>query len=548
MRRILFLLPVLSTLLCPLAAEAESYLVVSTCGVLPRTPSLGSADGPIGIDQTGKLCVSANVTVPPISIATPLAVNVPLTNSVVSGAYADGSLFTIGSVADPIYGGSGSATIDSILKGVFSAIKNLTVTTSIATPLAVNMPLTNSVVSGAYADGSLFTIGSVADAVYGGSGSATVDSILKGIYSAIKNLTVTTSIATPLAVTITNTPVNVTFATPIAVTQSTSPWVVTGTALQGTTPWVVSPNNITPVSQSTVPWIVNVTQIITPLAVTQSTSPWVVTGTALQGTTPWVVTGTALQGTSPWVVTGTVLQGTLPWVVSPNNITPVSQSTNPWVVSPNNITPVSQSTVPWVVSPNNITPVSQNTSPWITQDNAVNVRRVVPNTASQFALVATGSTPIATAVQIGGVVSSSESPKYSPNTIGGFFLDLVGKHITSPYANRENYVTGAVSSSGITVASIIPTPTILSYSNYITDFGCMRSDAGTTSITVTTNDTNTSGIQGATVWVVPNNGGGGGFLRPLQVPLKVAAGTAFQIKPQQAVSSLYCNANGYVGY
>lgn len=452
MRRTLFLLPVLSTLLFPLAAQAESYLVVSTCGVLPRTPSLGSADGPIGIDQTGKLCVNS----PPSSV-------------------------------------------------------------TVATPLDVRILLPAQVVSGAFNDGALTTEGSVADATYGGSGSATINSVLKGIYNAVKNLTVTTTIATPLAVTITNTPVNVTFATPIAVTQSTSPWVVTGNALvtQGTTPWQVAFN---------------------PQSVNQGTSPWIVSGTTLQGTIPWNVN---------------VTQIVSPVVVSPNNITPVSQSTIPWVVSANSLTPVTQSTVPWVVNVTQIiTPlaVTQSTSPWITQENAANTERVNPSTSSQWGLVVTGAAPIATAVEISGVVSSTEAPKGTANQIGTFFLDLVGKLITSPYAGRENYVTGAVSTSGITVAAIIATPVILSYSNYITDFACTRSDLGTTAITVTTNDTNTAGVQGAAVWTLPNNGGGGGFMKSFQVPLKVAAGTAFQIKPQQSVSFLYCNANGYIGY
>lgn len=40
-------------------ADAQAYVVVATCGALPSTPSIGSANGPIAIDQTGKLCTNA---------------------------------------------------------------------------------------------------------------------------------------------------------------------------------------------------------------------------------------------------------------------------------------------------------------------------------------------------------------------------------------------------------------------------------------------------------------------------------------------------------
>lgn len=526
----LFLLPVLSTLLCPLAAQAESYLVVSQCGTLPRTPSLGSADGPIGINQTGKLCVDATITVPPVSIATPLFV-------------------------------------------------------TFVTPIAVNIPLPAQVVSGAYSDGALTTLGAVADVIYGGSGSATVDSILKGIYQAIKTITVTTTpIATPLAVTVVNTPLDVKFsttpnvhvdnnplnvaiATPIAVTQSTTPWTISG---------VVSPNNFTSLtSNGTAAGAYSGMPIDTlaygaaSVSVTFSaagnsgnrtifecsndvafggsgngsggpTQPEFrfqgSVGTSSESSGTIQVTA-ALNFTFVFPVTGRYcrLKETSAYVSGTDTAIISLLYANPGPISV--MQGVGNSATPWTVN--------QGTSPWLTQDNAANVRRDIPATASQWAIVPTGSTPIASAVQIGGVVSSSESPKYSSNTIGGFFLDLVGKLITSPYANRENMVRGSATLLATANATLLPAPTG-GLKNYVTDLSCMRSDSGTSAIIVSTNDVTST--PSASTFVLPNTGGGGGFMKPFQVPLVVAANTAFLVASLTSTTGVQCSAEGFTGY
>jgi hypothetical protein len=849
MRRILFLLLVLSTIVYPLAARAQAYLVVSACGTLPQPSPLGSASGPIAIDRNGNLCSGVTVSVPPVSVATPLAINIPQIGAVVAGAYADGSIFSIGAVADAIYTGSGSATVISALKGIYAAVKSISVTANvsiptplvvslantpgvtqatspwvvspsvvqpvqgtviayqgtspwnvnsspvtIATPLAVGLVNTPGVtqatspwiVSGTSLQGTTPWVVSPSTlqgvfgsaTVYQGTSPWTVSAnSLQGIFGSVTAYQGTSpwtvsansispiqgtviayqgtspwnvnsspiQIATPLAVGLVNTP---------GVTQATSPWIVSGTVLQGTSPWVVSANSVSPVQgtviayQGTSPWNVNSSpiQIATPLAVglvntpgvtqattpwivqgngpntqvlavtvtpaitaqvsiptplavtltntpgvTQATTPWIVSGTVLQGTTPWTVSANALQGvfgsatvyqgtspwtvsansispvqgtviayqgtspwnvnsspvqiatplqvgvvntigvtqaTTPWIVSGTVLQGTSPWTVSASALqgvfgsATVYQGTSPWTVSANSISPVQgtvtalqgtspwtvtgtslqgtspwivsgtvlqgttpwtvsastiqgvfgsatvyQGTSPWTVSANSVQPIQgnvtayqgtspwtvtgtslQGTNPWTIQPNAASTMRVNPLTPSQWGLgVESAAVPV-TSMMVGTVASGSESPTQGSFTVQNLFADLVGKLITSPYANRENYVSGTVSTSGNTLAVLIATPTG-GVRYWITDLQCTRNDAGTTAIVVSVNNVDTSGVQGANGWTVPNSGGGGGFIKSFQVPLKIAASTALQIKNlSSGVTSLLCSATGYSGY
>lgn len=122
--------------------------------------------------------------------------------------------------------------------------------------------------------------------------------------------------------------------------------------------------------------------------------------------------------------------------------------------------------------------------------------------------------------------------------------DLVGKQVTSPYANRENMLRCAVT---ITASTAATTCTGMgaqgaSVKIYITDLCITRGDAGTTAITATLNDSATSIVD------LPNNGGGGGFCKSYNVPLVIAANTAFQITLGTSITSGHVTASGFNGY
>jgi hypothetical protein len=155
---------------------------------------------------------------------------------------------------------------------------------------------------------------------------------------------------------------------------------------------------------------------------------------------------------------------------------------------------------------------------------------------------ATGAAAPADAILEGGDAQSSEPSKATTGNLAGAFYDLAGKQITSPYANRENYTRGAASETGTSAGTILPASGSASLKEYITAVQCGRTDAGTTAIYVTLNDT------ASTIIVLPNNGGGGGNNVEFPAPLAVAANTAATFTASSGVSTIYCSAQGYNGY
>jgi hypothetical protein len=164
-----------------------------------------------------------------------------------------------------------------------------------------------------------------------------------------------------------------------------------------------------------------------------------------------------------------------------------------------------------------------------------------PGTAANWGVGATGAAVPANGPYVAGQARSSEPTSATNGNLTGASVDLVGKQITSPYANRENYVRGSASSTSNTAVTIIASAGG-SLKNYITDVECGRSDAGTAAIIVTFND------SASTILVLPNSGGGGGNNKTFNVPLATAAATAFQFTPGTSTTTVYCSAQGYTGY
>ncbi len=101
-----------------------------------------------------------------------------------SGVGVDGWNVTEGTKADTAYGGSGSASIVSILKGIYAnggGGGGGTVTQGNGSSGVT--PWYMAAAASQFADGWNITEGTKADSAYGGSGSASIVAILKGIYS-----------------------------------------------------------------------------------------------------------------------------------------------------------------------------------------------------------------------------------------------------------------------------------------------------------------------------------------------------------------------------
>jgi hypothetical protein len=154
---------------------------------------------------------------------------------------------------------------------------------------------------------------------------------------------------------------------------------------------------------------------------------------------------------------------------------------------------------------------------------------------------ATGSAVPSTGFYTSGDAQSSEPSAATTGNLTGAFYDLTGKQVTSPYANRENMVRGSATATNTSATTIIAASGS-GVKTYITDIECGRSDAGTSAIIVTLND------SASTVLVLPNNGGGGGNSKTFNVPLVTAANTAFTFTSGTSTSTVYCSAQGFKGY
>lgn len=137
---------------------------------------------------------------------------------------------------------------------------------------------------------------------------------------------------------------------------------------------------------------------------------------------------------------------------------------------------------------------------------------------------------------IGAVALSAEPAATTTGFLTVPFLDLTGKQVTSPYANRENMVRGAGSST-TTGAITLMAAGGASIKNYCTSIQLGNTSA--TTIFVTLNDSAT------TILVVP---AGGGSNITFNVPLVTAANTALTATPSAGAATIYGAAQGFKGY
>lgn len=115
--------------------------------------------------------------------------------------------------------------------------------------------------------------------------------------------------------------------------------------------------------------------------------------------------------------------------------------------------------------------------------------------------------------------------------------------VVTPYAAPGSMVRGAASTTGTASTTLIAAQGSLKI--YVTGLQCYRSDTGSTPVTVTFNDVDTTG-SGTTI-VLPGTGGGSGSNVPLLTPLVTAASGAFTFTAGAAISTIFCNAQGYSG-
>lgn len=147
-------------------------------------------------------------------------------------------------------------------------------------------------------------------------------------------------------------------------------------------------------------------------------------------------------------------------------------------------------------------------------------------------------------LKIGGRARSSEIAAIANNDRSDLLTDLVGKLIVLPYANPENFVSGAITSAmtGTTSTSLIAAPAS-GLRNYITQItvSCAHATQGTDIIIQ-------DGSGGTTLYVIPAGALYGGasitFPTPLRQP---TTATAIYCANVTTGSSTKVSASGYKG-
>lgn len=147
-------------------------------------------------------------------------------------------------------------------------------------------------------------------------------------------------------------------------------------------------------------------------------------------------------------------------------------------------------------------------------------------------------------LKIGARARSSEIAAVSNDDRVDLLTDLVGKLITLPYANPENFVSGAITSAmtGTTSTSLIAAPAS-GLRNYITQITVSNSHA-----TVGTDIVIQDGSGGTTLYTIPAAAVYGGAVLTFPVPLRQpTTATAIYCANVTTGASTKVSASGYKG-
>ncbi len=147
-------------------------------------------------------------------------------------------------------------------------------------------------------------------------------------------------------------------------------------------------------------------------------------------------------------------------------------------------------------------------------------------------------------ILVGGQAVSSENTAGTTAKLGQFVTDLVGKLIVMPYANKENFVSFAMTSAMTGTTSTITLAAPASgLRNYITQITVSNSHA-----TVGTDILIQDGNGGTTIYVIPAAPAFGGATLTFPVPLKQpTTATAIYVANVTTGSNTKVSLTGYTG-
>lgn len=193
----------------------------------------------------------------------------------------------------------------------------------------------------------------------------------------------------------------------------------------------------------------------------------------------------------------------------------------------------------WTVQPGN----TANTTAWKVDGSAV-TQPVSMATNTPVGNVAHDSVDSGAPIKVGGRARSSEITAVASDDRSDFVTDLVGKQIILPYANPENFVSGAITSAmtSTTSTSLVAAPGA-GLRNYITTIIVSNAHA-----TVGTDVVIQDGSGGTTLLTIPAAAVYGGAVINLPVPLRQpTTNTAIYCANVTTGASTKVSAVGYKG-
>lgn len=188
--------------------------------------------------------------------------------------------------------------------------------------------------------------------------------------------------------------------------------------------------------------------------------------------------------------------------------------------------------------------VTQPVSGTVTANAGTGTMAVSMATNTPVGTVAHDSVDSGAPIKVGGRARSSEITAVASDDRSDFITDLVGKQIVLPYANPENFVSGAITTAmtATTSTSLVAAPGV-GLRNYITTIIVSNSHA-----TVGTDIIIQDGSGGTTLMTIPAAAVYGGAVINLPVPLRQpTTNTAIFCANVTTGASTKVSAVGYKG-
>ncbi len=206
-------------------------------------------------------------------------------------------------------------------------------------------------------------------------------------------------------------------------------------------------------------------------------------------------------------------------------------------IATNDVVPASQSGT-WTVQPGN----TANTTAWKVDGSAV-TQPVSIATNTPVGNIAHDGADSGAPIKVGGRATNAEIAAVSANDRVDAMYDLVGKQIVLPYANPENFVSGATAAmTGTTSTSLLAAPAS-GLRNYITQITVANSHA-TVGTVVNIQD----GSGGTTLYTIPAASLFGGATLTFPTPLRQpTTATAIFCACVTTGSNTFVSCSGYKG-